>query len=407
MNFCKNPSLLLAFFALWLTNVNLSAANTVKVGNSVKVYCTATPPSGGWITHAFFELVDPNDSKYVGYEYNSYDCYATFYGLSPKSNIKIQVTYAYSFKGTYDDNIHVGSASYYDYITVTGAPAPTDIKIVPNNVHMKVGETTNLKVELVPSNASGDYDWGTIVTLSSPPSYYSISKDGDIISVTAKKPMTVYLLVQLPNGKAATCIVKATKDGDDQVIPPTAIALKVTNSQITVGESIKVNYSLVPAEASTTLTWTSSNTQIATIDDTGTVKALKPGIVKLTGTTSNGLSASTEVKVISAPSSISLPTETTMFLGYGYLLTPSVKPTDANPTFTWKSSDTSVASVSGGTVTAYKEGDVTISVTTTGGLAAQTKVKIIRPADELNYRNVSPRLTAIKNLIIKSVATEQ
>ena len=54
---------------------------------------------------------------------------------------------------------------------------------------------------------------------------------------------------------------------------------------------------LTPAMAITTLTWTSSNPAVATVDDTGTVTALKKGKTTITVTTANGKKTKVKIKV--------------------------------------------------------------------------------------------------------------
>lgn len=93
------------------------ATITVDVGKSATITCKATAPDG-YIDHVFFYYTDPDDANYVALGYNSADCQATIYGLQAKANIKIEVVYTYTYIGMYDNRRHVGSGSYYEYITV-------------------------------------------------------------------------------------------------------------------------------------------------------------------------------------------------------------------------------------------------------------------------------------------------
>ena len=392
---------------LFITHLVIYASYSVKVGNSVIVKCDATPPEDGWITHAFFELDDPNDKEYVAFNYNSADQYATFYGLAPKSNIKIIVTYAYSFRGKYDNDIHVGHASYNEYISVTGGPKATGINIIPNDVHIKVGETTKLKVELVPANSSTTYNWGVVETISSPPSYYEISKDGDIITVKAKKPMKLYLVAETSNGLYGTCVVTATKEGDGQVVPPTSIVINSKKTKIKIGETIKLDYSLIPENASTSIIWSSSDNTILSVSSDGNVKGVAPGKATVTVTTSNGLSNTITLDVLPEATKIELPSTVNMNLGYSYQLSPIVYPNNAEPTLKWESSDKNIAKVTSGKITAYQEGSVTITATSSNGLTASTKVNIVRPSKDFDYRNVNTRVNALKNLMLRTITTQK
>ena len=55
---------------------------------------------------------------------------------------------------------------------------------------------------------------------------------------------------------------------------------------------------VLPAEADQTLTWTSSDTSIATVDKDGVVRGVRPGTVNITATTVNGLSDSLEIRIM-------------------------------------------------------------------------------------------------------------
>lgn len=108
------------FFLLFLfiiSYVSLFATVNVKVGQTTTMYCTASAPEG-YIDHVFFYFTNPEDANYVAIEYNSADGKATLYGLKAKANIKIEVAYSYTYTGSYDGKRHVGTGSYYEYITV-------------------------------------------------------------------------------------------------------------------------------------------------------------------------------------------------------------------------------------------------------------------------------------------------
>lgn len=110
------------FISLLVCVAIASADNySVAVDESETIYCTASAPANGWITHAFFTLPNASDAEYLSIENHASDLYAVITGLKPKNSITIQVTYCYSFVGSYDQDIHVGSAVYYDYVTVTGS----------------------------------------------------------------------------------------------------------------------------------------------------------------------------------------------------------------------------------------------------------------------------------------------
>ena len=84
----------------------------------------------------------------------------------------------------------------------------------------------------------------------------------------------------------------------------------------------------------------------------------------------------TEKKQI-VPTSISLNRSSiTLNVGGSYTLTKTVYPSNATTTFTWTSSNATVASVSNGKITAKKAGTATITVKTSNGKTATCKVTV-------------------------------
>ena len=135
--------------------------------------------------------------------------------------------------------------------------------------------------------------------------------------------------------------------------------------------------------------WSTSNSSIATVSQSGVVTAKKPGTATITVTTNDGQKkASVTVKVIKKVKSISLDA-TSMKLNIGS--TKKVKvtfnPIDAsNKKVTWKSSNTKVATVdANGKVTAKAKGTATITVTTEDGKKTATCKITVKETDGCGF----------------------
>lgn len=117
--------------------------------------------------------------------------------------------------------------------------------------------------------------------------------------------------------------------------------------------------------------WKSANPQIASVDETGMVTAIKEGNTKITATALNGgNTASCNVKVVIMVSKISLNVaDTTLLVGDNLQLEAIVHPENATDrAVNWETSDERIASVnSDGLVTTYETGEVTITATTCDG----------------------------------------
>jgi len=82
-------------------------------------------------------------------------------------------------------------------------------------------------------------------------------------------------------------------------IPATSITLNETEKSINQAGQYQLNATILPRTAVQTVTWTSSNPTVATVDENGLVTAQSVGTTKVTATTTDGtnLSASCEVTV--------------------------------------------------------------------------------------------------------------
>ena len=68
-----------------------------------------------------------------------------------------------------------------------------------------------------------------------------------------------------------------------QVIPVQSITLAIDKTSLEVGQSAKVTVTITPAnETDGAATLTSSNSQVATVDNDGNVKAIAPGTATIT-----------------------------------------------------------------------------------------------------------------------------
>ena len=79
---------------------------------------------------------------------------------------------------------------------------------------------------------------------------------------------------------------------------PTKVALNKTSATLVKGKSLTLKATLTPAKAATKLSWSSSDTKVATVNQSGKVTAVKKGTATITVKTSNGKKATCKVTVI-------------------------------------------------------------------------------------------------------------
>lgn len=394
---------------LLLLPVLASATNvSLKKGEQRDVPCSATAPAGGWITHAFYSLVDPDDAKYLGLAYTSSDCKVTYYGLAAKSNIKVEVTYSYSYKGTYDNNIHVGHASYYEYVTVTGAPEATSFKIREGgSLKMKKGQQMTLHCDFTPKGSQSDVEWGLITSLSTYNCIDVVVNDGGAsCDITAKKNGTAYLAAMFPGNQSSvqTVIIKISDDAE--TVPPTAVTLSPEELELMTGDTYTVTSKLTPENASTKLTWNSSDEQVATVSSSGKITANSAGEAIISATAEDGVTQGTvKVTVKEAAAGFSVPGEVVINLGYSYKVNPVFSPVGATDNLTWKTGNSSVASVSAnGEIKGKYAGTTTVTVTSKKlNVSREIKVTVKEPAKGMDSGNVRVKVQNFKGIVNRAV----
>ena len=161
---------------------------------------------------------------------------------------------------------------------------------------------------------------------------------------------------------------------------PASIQLNPPTLTLAAGKTYQLEESIYPETAQQTeVTWTSSNTSVATVNSDGYVKALKNGTATITCKTINGKTAKCKVTVRTPTSSVKLNQSViSIYTTETYKLKATVRPTEAeDKSVVWTSSNESVATVSSkGTVTGKKAGKAVITCTTkdTGKTASCTVI---------------------------------
>ena len=178
----------------------------------------------------------------------------------------------------------------------------------------------------------------------------------------------------------------------------TAISMSSTLS-LAKGNSSTITVTFTPSSVSSKLLkWVSDNNSVATVDGNGKVTAVASGTAHITATTYDGsnISKTCTVTVTTPVSSISLSqTSLNLIKGGTSTLTVTYNPTDAdNRSVTWKSSNTSVATVStSGKVTAITSGTATITATSANGKTATCTVTVTNPISGISLSQESLSLT--------------
>lgn len=167
------------------------------------------------------------------------------------------------------------------------------------------------------------------------------------------------------------------------LIATTGVVFNTSGIALNSKESYKIKATIKPNDATiNTLTWKTSNANVATVSADGTVTAKNSGVATITATTADNKSAKCSVTVYGSPTSISL-NSTQMSLGKGETtkLTATVGPQYAkDKTVKWRTSAPKVATVDqNGNVKSVGIGQVWITARTSNGLEKSCKITV-KPA---------------------------
>ena len=145
----------------------------------------------------------------------------------------------------------------------------TSVTVSPKNLVLYAGETSSLAASVSPKDAADK----SLTWESSNASIAAVDRNG---KVTAVSKGYAYITATSINGKSDTCEVQV------KTIEPTGITLENMSLTLTVGETHTLKAEIQPANATVqTIRWNSSDPSVATIDNTGRITALKPGMTRI------------------------------------------------------------------------------------------------------------------------------
>lgn len=275
-------------------------------------------------------------------------------------------------KGTGEDSPYVA----YCIVTVEAGGTPVieveSISFAETTLEVDVNaEDFKLNPIITPSNATVK----DCTFVSSNPEIASVSNSGWVNPKAVGT--TVITATTVQGGKTAAITIKVKKNVEPVV--PTNIVLCETSLNLNLEENTSAHLTAIvtPDNATYSLTWSSSNADVATVDDKGNVLAVGKGTCTITVSTQNGKTATCIVTVTSSEptpvvnvDSVTLDVEEkSLNINESFVLHAVINPEDAtNKNVTWSSSDETVATVDGnGKVTAVGKGTAEITVKTIDG----------------------------------------
>ena len=277
----------------------------------------------------------------------------------------------YTVTATSEPGTLTASAS----VTIACAIPVATVTVSPASVSLQMGQSSQLTA--TPKDANGSPLTGRAITWSSSnTAIATVSGTGLVTGVAGGGPVTITATSEGQSGSASVTVT---------TVPVASVTVTPPSASVQVGQTVQLTATLKDANGNIltgrTVTWSSNQTTVATVNATGRVTARAAGSATITAT-SEGQSGTSSITVTPVPvASVTVtPASASVAVGATVQLTATPKDANGNPltgrVITWSSSNTAIATVSGsGLVTGVAAGGpVTITATSEGrsGSAAVT-----------------------------------
>ena len=255
-------------------------------------------------------------------------------------------------------------------VTVSKKTVPvTSVTLDRSSLTLEKGQAATLVATVSPEDATDkDVKWK-----STNPEVAPVDENGTVQALSEGQ----VVITASAGGKSATCTVTVTK----KTVPVTSVTLDKSSLTLEEGQTTTLVATVNPADATDKdVKWKSTNPEVASVDENGTVQALSEGQAVITAS-AGGKSATCTVTVSKKTipvTSVTLDRSSlTLEEGQAATLVATVSPTDAtDKDVKWKSTNPNVAPVDeNGTVQALSEGQVVITASA-GGKSATCTVTV-------------------------------
>ena len=246
----------------------------------------------------------------------------------------------------------------------------TGVSISKSSLTLYTGQTETLSAQVKPEDATD-----TRLTWSSSDKTVATVANGLVTALKAGS--TQIRVTSFEGGFQAVCNLTVKQHA-------TGLDLSHSTRTIYLGQTVTMTATVLPSDASDkSVTWTSSNSDIVSVTQNGSVTANAMGEAEITATSNDGgFSKTCKVTVVEplVPATSLTLTPKTMSLNIGDsgALELQILPNDCNEKLKWESSDPSVATVNNGDIKALAAGTTTITVRGINTSASAT-VTVIDP----------------------------
>jgi uncharacterized protein YjdB len=270
---------------------------------------------------------------------------------------------------------------------ISGPKLAESVTLSETAISLAAGETRQLSATVEPQDAENK----ALIWVSTAPAFATVSDSG-LVTAVAVGATVVTATTRDGSNKVAACMVTVTP-------PPvkvTSITVTPATPTIERGSTVQLNAAVLPADATDkTVTWSSGNQAVATVNSAGLVSGITASNtpVTITATANDGSGVSgTATVTVTLPADITVPVTSItatpssipspFYPGNTFTISTTLVPgSPSDPTVSWSASPAGIVSLSANTgssitVTAAGPGTATITAAATGGVDITDTVQV-------------------------------
>ena len=264
-------------------------------------------------------------------------------------------------------------------LKVTVVPAPESVVFSSDAAILGVGQTHTLSAAVNPESAS------TISYSGSDDVIATVSERGEVVALMEG---TITVTATAYNGVSGTQTLTV-------VAEPGRIDLSTASATLCVGEKMDAPVVATPDNGMTGgLSFKSSNTRYATVSPTGRVSALRAGSVTITVTAYNGVTAKYSLKIVKAPTKLTLSGVKLLGVGDRAALKVTANSGAGVGQYSLSSSDPGVLEIDPATnqIVGVAPGTATVTVKNFNNKTASLKITVVPEPESVAFSSDAPVL---------------
>ena len=261
----------------------------------------------------------------------------------------------------------------HTYVTVR----VDDVTIYSNEYNLKVGENKKIDYKI-----NRDKFRDSDVKFTSDSNIITVDGSGNIKALKVGK---CHVTIKVGDTTKVVDVVVS-----ENIILPTDIKVSQSSVSLTAGDSMAIIAEVLPSNSTSKgLTWKSSNSNVVSVDQAGSLKAINAGNATISVTTSNGISKNINVsvknKVIEVNDIYFNTNSVNLKVGESTKISYTIVPggaSDKTVKFTYDSNYVSLDEA--GNLKALNAGNTEVKVTTSNGHSASLSVNITSPVNKVS-----------------------